>query len=92
VGLLIETFDGLDLDPSVVTRDRSVEPSALGGFLALESPVAGSLHARLREAGVLTDYRGETLRFGPAPYLSDVQLRDAMGCLAEAAAAPARPA
>jgi kynureninase len=38
-----------------------------------------SLHAR----GVWTDARGEVLRLGPAPYLSDRQLRDAMGLVGQ---------
>jgi kynureninase len=38
-----------------------------------------SLHAR----GVSTDARGEVFRLGPAPYLSDRQLQDAMGMLGE---------
>jgi kynureninase len=56
---------------------------SIGGFLALQSPRAATLHSRLLEAGVLTDFRGELLRFGPAPYLSDRQLDDAMGLLGE---------
>jgi kynureninase len=31
----------------------------------------------------LTDARGEVLRLGPAPYLSDQQLRDAVALLGE---------
>jgi kynureninase len=33
----------------------------------------------------MTDYRGEVLRLGPAPYLSDAQLADAMAALGESA-------
>ena len=32
-------------------------------------------------AGSWTDARGDVLRLGPAPYLSDRQLRDAIGIL-----------
>ena len=88
VGLLRRSFDALDLDPMVIDRDRSIELEALGGFLALDSPVAGTLHQRLREAGVLTDVRGRTLRFGPAPYLTDTQIEDAMRLLGEVARRP----
>ncbi len=86
VGRLIERFDALDLDPAIVRRDHTVDLPALGGFLALESPRAGELHRGLLDAGVLTDFRGDLLRFGPAPYLSDSQLDDAMAALAEVAA------
>jgi kynureninase len=54
----------------------------VGGFLALMSGRAGELSAALRERGVHTDHRGDTLRLGPAPYLADSQLRAAVGELA----------
>ncbi|MFN2432958.1 MAG: kynureninase [Gemmatimonadota bacterium] len=78
VGLLARLFDDLDLDPRLVTRDRSVELERIGGFLALRTPAASDLRQALHERGVFTDQRGETLRLGPAPYLSDPQLTDAM--------------
>jgi kynureninase len=83
VGRLANAFDALDLDPGVITRDRSVPLERIGGFLALESPRAGEIFEGLRARGVLTDYRGDALRFGPAPYLSDDQLDAAIAALAE---------
>jgi kynureninase len=83
--LLARCFDELDLPPSVVARDRSVPRESYGGFLALESPRAGELRDRLAERGVLTDSRGEYLRFGPAPYLSDDQLEQAIATLGSVA-------
>jgi kynureninase len=83
VRLLAETFDALDLDPAVIARDRSVPLERIAGFLALECPRAGELSARLRGRGVHTDFRGELLRFGPAPYLADAQLRAAVAALGE---------
>jgi len=85
VGRLRERFDALDLDPAVVTRDRDVPLEQLAGFLALRAPKAGELCQALRVRGVLTDSRGEALRFGPAPYLSDSQLDAAMDVLGEVA-------
>lgn len=84
VGLLAERFDALDLDPALVRRDRDVPPEAVGGFLVLWSPRAGELSRRLKDAGVWTDYRGEALRLGPAPYLSDAQLVEAVDRLGRA--------
>ncbi len=84
IGLLASTFDALDLDPSVVNRDRACPLDEVGGFLALRSPAATTLVRSLHARGVRTDARGEVLRLGPAPYLSDRQLRDAMGLLGEA--------
>ena len=78
VGMLAQLFDELGLDPTVIDRDRSVPLDRIGGFLALRAPRAAELCAQLREKRVQTDYRGETLRLGPAPYLSDAQLRETM--------------
>lgn len=83
VGVLAKAFDALDTDPAVIDRDRSVRLEDVGGFLALHSTRAGELSAALSERGVMTDYRGETLRLGPAPYLTDAQLQDAVAVLGE---------
>jgi kynureninase len=84
IGLLARTFDTLDLDPAVIDRDRrSVPLEAMGGFLALRAPRAAEISKTLRARGMWTDSRGETLRLGPAPYLSDDQLRAAIACLGE---------
>lgn len=83
VGALASAFDALDLDPALVTRDRGIPLTEIGGFLALRSPHAVALSRALRERGVMTDARGDALRFGPAPYLADAQLLDAMAALGE---------
>jgi kynureninase len=82
VGLLAARFDRADLDPGIIARDRSVPLERLGGFLALSSPRAGAIVAALQEHGVMTDFRGDVLRLGPAPYLTDRRLEDAMEHLA----------
>jgi kynureninase len=84
IGLLASAFDALDLDPAVISRDRACPLEQIGGFLALRAPAASTLVQTLRARGVWTDARGELLRLGPAPYLSDRQLRDAVGLLGEA--------
>jgi kynureninase len=81
VGLLVQGVDALDLDPRVLARERDVPLDRIGGFLALRSPQAGEISASLRERGVWTDYRGDIVRLGPAPYLSDEQLRLAIEAL-----------
>ena len=83
IELLATTFDALDLDPAVLSRDRACPLDEVGGFLALRSPIAAVLVRGLHARGVWTDARGEVLRLGPAPYLSDRQLRDAMGLVGE---------
>jgi kynureninase len=65
-----------------VTRDRAAR-TGFGGFLALRTPDAGRLRARLAERGVQTDSRGDHLRLGPAPYVSDTQLETAVGILGD---------
>ncbi len=84
IGLLARRFDESDLDRDLISRDHDTPIEQLGGFLALRSPHAESLHRLLLERGVLTDYRGKRLRFGPAPYLSDAQLDESISLLAEA--------
>ena len=83
VGLLADRFDALDADPADIDRDRSVDLSQIGGFLALRTPHAAELCAALRDRGVSTDYREDLLRFGPAPYLSEQQVSSAAATLGE---------
>jgi hypothetical protein len=78
---LARNFDALDCDPRIITRDRSIPLSEIGGFLALQAPGAEALSRELRRDGLHTDARGTVLRFGPAPYLSDSQLDSAMDIL-----------
>lgn len=83
VGLLAEAFDALDLAPSVISRNRNVPLNAVGGFLVLRTSAAREICRSLFERGVHTDYRGDALRLGPAPYLSDCQLKEAVAILGE---------
>lgn len=82
-GVLADAFDRLDAPPDLITRDRTAPREAFGGFLALRSPRAAQLQHALAERGVDTDSRGAHLRFGPAPYLDDTQLTDAIAALGE---------
>jgi kynureninase len=84
VHLLAAAFDALDADPAVISRDRAVSLATVGGFLALRTPRAAELVRRLRREGVFVDHRGDCLRLGPAPYLSDEQLLGAVSALARA--------
>jgi kynureninase len=54
-----------------------------GGFVAIRTPHARELARRLRERGVFVDARGDVLRMGPAPYLRDDQLTDAVTALGD---------
>jgi kynureninase len=58
------------------------ELAGLAGFLALRTPLAPMLVRLLRERRVFVDHRGDVLRIGPAPYVRDDQLADAVTRLA----------
>jgi len=82
VGLLKTEFERLDVPPALA----HVEPMAderRGGFLAIRAASAKDIAHRLRERGVHVDARGDVLRMGPAPYLRDDQLREAIQALSE---------
>ena len=89
IGLLASAFDALDLDPAIVSRDRACPLADIGGFLALHTPLAPTLVQGLRARGVWVDSRSDVVRVGPAPYLTDSQLRDAVGVLGQVARAAA---
>ena len=82
VGLLKTAFDALDSDPSLA-RVEPMPEDGRGGFLAIRTPHAGDVAQRLRARGVLVDARGDIVRLGPAPYLSDDQLLESMRLLGE---------
>ena len=81
--VLARGFDALGAPDDVITRDRDTPLWGVGAFLALRTPHAEALQVALRERGVHTDTRGQYLRLGPAPYLSDAQLDAAIGALGD---------
>jgi kynureninase len=85
VDLLAAHVDALDLPDGLITRDRITPLERFGGFLALRCMHAGDLQRALAARGVLTDSRGTFLRLGPAPYLADAQLEEAVAALGSAA-------
>ncbi|MYB08190.1 MAG: kynureninase [Gemmatimonadetes bacterium] len=80
---LASRVDSLDLDPAVLSRDRSIPLERRGGFLALEVPRAGEVCCKLRGRKVYADFRGRVLRLGPAPYVTADQLDEAVDELGE---------
>lgn len=52
-----------------------------GGFVSLRTPEATALSKALREDGVFTDARGDMLRLGPAPYVIDAEIDEAVAHL-----------
>lgn len=80
-------FDALGLDPGLLKRDRTLPLEKRGGFLVLEAPgrrlAASELCRALRERGVWTDHRGSLVRLGPAPYVVESQLDDAVAAISD---------
>jgi kynureninase len=52
--------------------------NAIAGFLAVRTAHAPQIQDALREQGIWTDYRGDILRLGPAPYVTDDQIDEAV--------------
>lgn len=77
IALMMELFDELDLNPKDADRERNYRLEDIGGFFVVLAENASELQAKLWEKGVLTDSRGKYLRFGPAPYHNDEQIKNA---------------
>jgi kynureninase len=82
VGILRDEFIALGVDPAIA-RVEAIPDERRGGFLAIRSSRAVDLVAKLRARDVWSDARGNVLRLGPAPYITDRQLRDAISALNE---------
>jgi kynureninase len=82
VGLLREAFAALDI-AEAIARVEPMPEDRRGGFLAIRSLRAAELVRGLRQRRVFADARGDVLRLGPAPYLTDQQLCDGVAALRE---------
>lgn len=80
VGLLVREWAALDLGPDVARIDE-MPAERRAGFLAIRTAHASRLVPALRQASVFADSRGDILRLGPAPYVTDDQLRAAIATL-----------
>jgi kynureninase len=59
-----------------------------GGFLALHTRDTPRVHEALKASDVWTDYRGDMLRLGPAPYVTEEQLDQAANVIRGVTASP----
>lgn len=82
VGDLHRMIESLDPEPAVAAI-CPMPAERRGGFLALRCADAPGLSRALRARGILTDTRGDVLRLGPAPYVSDTQLLEVGEALRE---------
>jgi kynureninase len=71
---LIDGLDGLDL---ATPREDALR----AGFVAVRVPRASEVVAALRADGIFTDARGDLLRLGPAPYVTDDEIDRALAAL-----------
>ncbi len=78
IGVLIKEFDKAGFDEKVIRRDKSISLKDTAGFLVFYTEHSARISAELRKENIITDFRGNNLRFGPAPYLSDEQLKEAI--------------
>ena len=83
VSRLKTEFEALDL-PASLAHVEPMPDDRRGGFLAIRTADAKGVVRRLRERGVSIDSRRDILRVGPAPYLRDDQLCDAIAAIGEA--------
>ena len=82
VRLLRDAFDQLDCNPQLISR-ADVPLENIAGFLSFKTEAAALIQNKLAERSILTDQRDGYLRFGPAIYLSDAQLLNAIAALDE---------
>jgi len=78
ITLLRNTFLNKDFDTEVIQLAHQQPVKNIGGFIALQSPFARTIRAKLMEKEVYTDARGDILRFGVAPYITTQQISKAM--------------
>lgn len=82
INILASKYDSFDFDKSIICRENPEDLSKSGGFFVLRSAFSKEINEKLYNYDVYTDFREDHLRFGPAPYLSDNQLIEAMDKLA----------
>jgi selenocysteine lyase/cysteine desulfurase len=83
VKLLKQLFQEQNFNPEIIRLRHSRPLDENGGFLALQSPYARTVRAKLMDQGVFTDARGDILRLGPAPYIKSEQIKQGIQQLAE---------
>jgi kynureninase len=82
IHLLKGAVEALDL-PAAIAHIETVSDDRRAGFLAVRTSRAASIAGALRGRDVFVDARGNLLRLGPAPYVTDEQLERAVGMVGE---------
>lgn len=81
VRMLRNLFLEQNFEPELIELYHQKPLEQNGGFLALRSPYAREIRARLLEKNVFTDARDDILRMGPAPYITTEQIKAAIHAL-----------
>lgn len=76
-----EQFAALDLNPEHIRLVHNQPLSQNGGFLSFKTSNTAGVHDALKQNGVLTDFRGDILRFGMAPYITSRHIDEALQIL-----------
>ena len=74
-------FSELDLDPDLIQFVHDKPLADNGGFLSFRTTNTARVHESLKHNGVLTDFRGDILRFGMAPYITARHIDEALRIL-----------
>lgn len=69
--LILSILDDAELGDRILA---SRDDSRRGGFVAIRSPNASAVIARLRDRQIFADSRRDIVRLGPAPYLLDEEI------------------
>lgn len=67
-------IEQVDAEPGIFEIVSPRQDEHRGGFVSLRHAEAGAICQRLREEGVWVDSRGDLLRLGPAPYVTDDEI------------------
>jgi len=78
--VMSDTFNEMNLDEKII---KLTPEKNTAGFQTFITSYANKITEELKIRNVYADSRGEFLRFGPAPYLTDTQLKEAIYFLRE---------
>ena len=76
-----EQMFSADMDADKIQPVHEQPLSHNGGFLSYRVSATPQVHDNLKQRGVLTDFRGDILRFGLAPYITSEQINEAINHL-----------
>ena len=76
-----EQFQAMAFDENKIAPVHELGLEHNGGFLSFKTANTAQVHESLKSKGVLTDFRGDILRFGMAPYITSSHIEAALEAL-----------